>query len=219
MKVVCSVLVLAVSAAPGFAAGDPTKCILKAKENIPSVAGIQIKSSRTRPMPADQLANWKGQSKPIIVDIETVANGHEKCTHTFVRAAVPASHSSNVLGIHSSSAGLLYSYQRTSPLWRGTSDKCQKQTSPSRIHRYSSCVECVPASHRRRPSPRYFQKRERLERRGPAPLCGPVLFRQPGRRCMLNGRTSSSPRAVPGACRSPRFVLAASMPSASVTLQ
>jgi len=77
MKAVCSVLVLAVSAAPGFAAGEPSKlCILKAKENLPSVAGIQIKSSRARPMPDDQLANWKGQSKPIIVDIETVANGH-----------------------------------------------------------------------------------------------------------------------------------------------
>jgi hypothetical protein len=49
---------------------------------------------------------------------------------------------------------------------------------------------CRQPSHRRRPSPRCF-RRERLERRGPGPLCGPVLFRQPGRRCMLNGRTSS----------------------------
>jgi len=36
--------------------------------------------------------------------------------------------------------------------------------------------------------------------------------------CWMDGHRVS-PRAVTGACRSPRFVLAASMPSASVALQ
>ena len=36
-------------------------------------AGLQLKRSGTRSMPPEQLANWKGKSKPIIVDIETVA--------------------------------------------------------------------------------------------------------------------------------------------------
>jgi hypothetical protein len=68
MKAVFLVLLLVTSATPGLAAGDLTKLsILKAKEILPAVAGIH------------QLANWKGQSKPIIVDIETVANGQAKC--------------------------------------------------------------------------------------------------------------------------------------------
>jgi hypothetical protein len=90
VKAVCSVLVLVAFAAPGFAAGDPTKlCILKATENLPNIAGIQIKTSRVRPMPADQLANWKGQSKPIIVDIETVAHGHGEM-YSYICASSPS---------------------------------------------------------------------------------------------------------------------------------
>ena len=90
MRAVFLVLLLVTSATPGLAAGDLTKlCILKAKENLPAVAGIQIKTSRARPMPADQLANWKGQSKPIIVDIETVANGHGEM-YSYVCASSPS---------------------------------------------------------------------------------------------------------------------------------
>ena len=90
MKAVCPVLVLVAFATPAFAAGDPTKaCILKAKENLPNVAGIQIKASRVRPIPADQLANWKGQSKPIVVDIETVAHGHGEM-YSYICASSPS---------------------------------------------------------------------------------------------------------------------------------
>ena len=90
MKAVCPVLVLVAFAAPGFAGGDPTKsCILKAKETLPNVAGIQIKTSRVRPMPADQFANWKGQSKPIVVDIETVAHGHGEM-YSYICASSPS---------------------------------------------------------------------------------------------------------------------------------
>jgi hypothetical protein len=96
-------------------------------------------------------------------------------------------------------------------------ESAHKQTSPSRIHRYPSCLECV-ASPRTAEDPAPVIFRERLERRGPGLLCGPVLFRQPGRHCMLNHGHRVSPRAVTRACRSPRFALAASMPSASVAL-
>lgn len=90
MKAICLVLLLVTFATPGLAAGGLTKlCILKAKDNLPAVAGIQIKTSRARPMPADQLANWKGQSKPIIVDIETVANGHGEM-YSYVCASSPS---------------------------------------------------------------------------------------------------------------------------------
>ncbi len=83
--------------------------------------------------------------------------------------------------------------------------RCHKQTSPSRIHRYPSCLECVVSPHRRRPSPVIFCERD-WNGEGPGPLCGPVLFRQPGRRCMLNGRTSSSVRELsPGRAEVPCF--------------
>jgi len=90
MKAVRLVLVLVTSAAPSFAAGDLTKlCTLNAKENLPTVAGIKIKNSRARPMPADQLANWKGRSKPIIVDIETIANGQGEM-YSYICASSPS---------------------------------------------------------------------------------------------------------------------------------
>jgi hypothetical protein len=50
-------------------------CVLRATEALPKVAGLKVKHSGTRSMPPEQLANWKGQSKPMIVDIDTVAPG------------------------------------------------------------------------------------------------------------------------------------------------
>ena len=85
----------------------------------------------------------------------------------------------------------LYPQEQTSPAGPVRSEKVP-QTDVAVAHTSLPKLPwvCRQPSHRRRPSPRYFP-RERLERRGPGPLCGPVLFRQPGRRCMLNGRTSS----------------------------
>jgi hypothetical protein len=63
---------------PAFscAAADVVKpCIVKATEALPKIAGLQVKKSGTRPMPPEQLANWKGQSKPIVVDLDTAAPG------------------------------------------------------------------------------------------------------------------------------------------------
>jgi hypothetical protein len=50
-----------------FAASDATKsCVLMSTAALRKIAGLEIKQSRMRPMPAEQLANWKGKSKPII---------------------------------------------------------------------------------------------------------------------------------------------------------
>jgi hypothetical protein len=53
-------------------------CISKASEALPRVAGLMIKKSRTRPVPAVILASWRGQSHPIIIDVDFVAAGEEK---------------------------------------------------------------------------------------------------------------------------------------------
>jgi hypothetical protein len=49
--------------------------ISKATEAPPRIAGRVIKKSRTRPVPAAILSTWKGQTRPIIVDVDTVAAG------------------------------------------------------------------------------------------------------------------------------------------------
>ena len=53
-------------------------CILKATESLPRIPGLVIKKTRTRPVPAEILATWKGQTRPIIVDIDIVATGAEE---------------------------------------------------------------------------------------------------------------------------------------------
>jgi hypothetical protein len=58
----------------GHAQADQ-RCISKAKEALPRIAGLVIKKSRARPVPAAILATWKGQTRPIIVDVDTVAAG------------------------------------------------------------------------------------------------------------------------------------------------
>jgi hypothetical protein len=59
----------------GWAAADARSCVLKATAALPNVAGLRVKKSGVRPMPPEQLANWQGQSKPIIVDLNTNAPG------------------------------------------------------------------------------------------------------------------------------------------------
>jgi hypothetical protein len=56
-------------------ADDNKACILKATETLPHIAGLVVKQTRTRPVPASILATWQGQTRPIIVDLDTVATG------------------------------------------------------------------------------------------------------------------------------------------------
>ncbi len=53
-------------------AQDNKACILKAIETLPHISGLVIKKTRTRPAPAAILATWQGQTRPIIVDVDTV---------------------------------------------------------------------------------------------------------------------------------------------------
>jgi hypothetical protein len=60
-------------------------CILKATESLPRIPGLVIKKTRTRPVTADILATWKGQARPIIVDVDIVATGAEE-TYSYLCA-------------------------------------------------------------------------------------------------------------------------------------
>ena len=56
----------------GHAQANKT-CISKATEALPHLDGLVIKKSRTRPVPAAILASWKGQSQPIMIDLDVAA--------------------------------------------------------------------------------------------------------------------------------------------------
>jgi hypothetical protein len=42
-------------------------------------------------MPSAQLANWQGKSKPVIIDLDTIATGSAE-TYSYVCAADPSGH-------------------------------------------------------------------------------------------------------------------------------
>jgi len=58
-------------------------CMMKAAEMLPRISGLVIKKTRTRPVPASTLATWKGQTRPIIVDVDIVAAGTEE-TYSYI---------------------------------------------------------------------------------------------------------------------------------------
>lgn len=71
-----------------FVAGSATaregqSCIPKATEALPHLPGLSVKQTRTRPVSAAVLSTWQGQSRPIIVDIDFVADGAAE-TYSFM---------------------------------------------------------------------------------------------------------------------------------------
>jgi len=56
-------------------AEDNRACILKATEALPRIAGLEVRKTRTRPVPAEIMATWRGQARPIMVDLDIVAAG------------------------------------------------------------------------------------------------------------------------------------------------
>jgi hypothetical protein len=66
-----AVLLLALS---GRADAGKT-CVTTATEALPKITGLVVKRSRTRPVPPAILATWRGQSKPIIVDVDVETAG------------------------------------------------------------------------------------------------------------------------------------------------
>jgi hypothetical protein len=58
-------------------------CISKATEALPRISGLVVKKSRTRPVSPEVLASWKGQSRPIIIDVDVVDSG-EAQTYSYM---------------------------------------------------------------------------------------------------------------------------------------
>ena len=50
-------------------------CVATATEALPKIAGLVVKRSRTRPVSPAILATWRGQSKPVIIDVDIEAQG------------------------------------------------------------------------------------------------------------------------------------------------
>jgi hypothetical protein len=75
MAIVTSVVLLATA---GARAEDNKACISKATQALPSIAGLVITKTGTRPVPAATLATWQGRKRPIIVDLDIVAAGTEE---------------------------------------------------------------------------------------------------------------------------------------------
>ena len=84
---ICAALVLFAPSC-GWAATDAKSCLLKATMALPKVAGLRVKKSGVRPMPPEQLANWQGQSKPIIIDLDTDAPGASE-RYSYICAGSP----------------------------------------------------------------------------------------------------------------------------------
>ena len=72
--VVASACLLLFATADGRAE-DNKACIAKATETLPHISGLVIKRTRTRPVPPAIMATWQGQTRPIIVDVDTVTAG------------------------------------------------------------------------------------------------------------------------------------------------
>ena len=50
-------------------------CISTATDALPKISGLVVKRSRTRPVSPEILASWKGQSKPVIIDMDVETEG------------------------------------------------------------------------------------------------------------------------------------------------
>jgi hypothetical protein len=50
-------------------------CMASVTESLPKITGLVVKKSRTRPVPPSILATWKGQVKPVMIDIDVETEG------------------------------------------------------------------------------------------------------------------------------------------------
>jgi hypothetical protein len=82
--VLLAMTAMAAFLAPAFAnARESQPCIPKATEALPHISGLVIKQTRMRPVSAAILSTWQGQSRPIIVDVDFVADGAAE-TYSFM---------------------------------------------------------------------------------------------------------------------------------------
>jgi hypothetical protein len=73
-KLALAILALLLAPANGHAE-DNRACIVKATEALPRIVGLVVKGTRTRPVPAEIMATWRGQTRPVMVDVDIVAAG------------------------------------------------------------------------------------------------------------------------------------------------
>ena len=67
-----SAALLAAANGPAFAGKT---CIASATEALPKIAGLVVKGSRIRPVSPAVMATWRGQSKPVMIDLDVEAQG------------------------------------------------------------------------------------------------------------------------------------------------
>ena len=76
MRITLALATLVVLVATASSRAEDNKaCILKATEALPHIAGLEVRKTRTRPVPAEIMATWRGQTRPIMVDVDIVAAG------------------------------------------------------------------------------------------------------------------------------------------------
>ena len=83
MRIAVIFAVSALLAAASGRAEAANACIAKATEALPRISGLVVKKSRTRPVSATILSTWRGQSKPVIIDVAFEAAG-EAQTYSYM---------------------------------------------------------------------------------------------------------------------------------------
>jgi hypothetical protein len=83
MRIAVIFAVSALLAAASGRAEAANACIAKATEALPRISGLVVKKSRTRPVSPTILSTWRGQSKPVIIDVAFEAAG-EAQTYSYM---------------------------------------------------------------------------------------------------------------------------------------
>jgi hypothetical protein len=83
MRIAVIFAVSALLAAESGRAEAASTCLSKATEALPRISGLVVKKSRTRPVSPTILSTWRGQSKPVIIDLDFEAAG-EAQTYSYM---------------------------------------------------------------------------------------------------------------------------------------
>jgi hypothetical protein len=83
MRIAVIFAVSALLAAESGRAEAASTCISKATEALARISGLVVKRSRTRAVSPTILSTWRGQSKPVIIDVAFEAAG-EAQTYSYM---------------------------------------------------------------------------------------------------------------------------------------
>ena len=83
MRIAVIFAVSALLAAESGRAEAASTCISKATEALPRISGLVVKRSRTRAVSPTILSTWRGQSKPVIIDVAFEA-ASEAQTYSYI---------------------------------------------------------------------------------------------------------------------------------------